>query len=569
MSDEWSTMSGSEAATAVYGMEYDYTTTIHLANGEPVLVSSGVASYEPMIGNEENPFHQPVKYQQNITLGPDNAFFIDEPLCESWFPAAGVGYSKVTVRNIGADGQIGATGYTISEFYTQKDYPVIVAHTPIDVQRFGGAGILQMLKIKKNNSRVLSQGYTIELNDMHGKPKAEKVVDKAGNELSSVSYHYKTLNDDDPEKRLNNEATVLQDDGSASNTVIGRDIEMYTDMRSQTSFTAGVNVLVNVDAIYLLFAIVPVPVVLPLPNASYTGFRSASSIKVIQQFGIMDKVVRRQNGSQISTENMAWDAGTGAVLLTRTQNEFDDPVYSLNYPAHWMYEKGMGQAYKNIGMALTNFVSTAGDISSGPATALLVTGDQLLIKDNNGISKQYWINDVGKSGTAKLVLIDAAGAPATVTGDAVVIRSGRRNMHSLPVANLVSLINPIKNGRIDVSVFTKVLNASASTYNDEWSVEAMNVLKSTQECPAGYTTDFFDRCYKDSSVIADPTYSTNTTVVKQRNNLYSTCGSFLTNLSSAYLSGTAADPAGNNKISIKYRRYLEKRQFKLWHRCSR
>jgi hypothetical protein len=550
MSDEWNSMSGSEAATAVYGMQYDYTTTVQLANGSSILASSGVASYEPMIGNEENPFHQPIRYQQNIRLGPDNAFFIDEPLCESWFPAAGVGYSKVTVSNIGADGQAGATGYSVDEFYTQKDYPVTVAHTPIDVQRFGAAGILQLLKIKKNNSRVLSQGYTIELNDMHGKPKSEKIIDKGGNELSSVYYYYKTVNDNSPEKKLNNEAMVLQNDGSASSTIIGRDIEMYTDMRSQTSFTAGVNVLINVDAIYLLFAIVPVPVILPLPNASYIGFRSASTIKIIQQYGILDKIVKRQNGSQVSTANIAWDAGTGAVLLTRTQNEFDDPVYSFNYPSHWMYDKGMGQAYKNLGLLLTNFSSNAGDITASAATGLLVPGDELLIKNNTGNSKQYWINNAGTTPMPRLVLIDSDGMPATVSGNALITRSGRRNMHSITVASLVSLVNPIRSGRLDIGVFTKVLDANGSVFNGEWATETGNTLKSTRECPPGYSPDFFDRCYKDSTIIGDPAYNVNTTVVRQKNNLYSTCGTFLTNLTGAYLTATAADPAGNNKILL-------------------
>lgn len=550
MSDEWNAISQSDAQTATYGMVYDYTTTIKLSDGENVIASSGVASYEPMIGNEENPFHQPTRYQQKVKLGPDNAFFIDDPLCESYFPAAAVGYSKVTVRNKGADGQVGATGYTVNEFYTQKDYPTIVDHTPIDAQNFGGLSILQLLKIKKNNSRVVSQGYTIALNDMHGKPASEKVIDKGGNELSSMYYYYKTINQDGPEKELNNNALVLQNDGSVNNSVIGRDIEMYSDMRSQTSFTAGVNIMLNVDAIYLLFAIVPVPVILPLPNAEYTGFRSASTIKIIQQYGILDKIIKRQNGSQVTTENLAWDAGTGSVLLTRTQNEFDDPIYNLSYPAHWMYEKGMGQAYKNLGLVINNFSAAAGNIIASAATGFLVSGDELLIKDHAGNNIKCWINNVGTTAAPKLVLIDENGQPVTIIGSAIVIRSGRRNMHSMSVGGLVSLVNPIKNGRLDISTFTKVLDANASIYNDEWGVDAKNVVKSIEVCPDGYASDFFGRCYKDIDTIVDPTYTVNTTVVRQKNNLYATCGTFLNNISSSYLTGGAADPSGTSKVLL-------------------
>ncbi|MEP7280036.1 MAG: hypothetical protein ABI813_15420 [Bacteroidota bacterium] len=551
MSDEWNSLSQSDAKTATYGMVFDYTTRMQLADGEEVCASSGVASYEPMIGNEENPFHQPTKYQQKIKLGPDNAFFIDEPLCESWFPAAGVGYSKVTVRNRGADGRADTDGYNLHEFYTQKDFPTIVHHTSIDVQPFGGGSILQLLKIKKNNSRVASQGFAIELNDMHGKAKSESVMDQAGNELSAVYYYYKTDNDAGPQKKLNNETTVLNNDGSVSNAVIGRDIEIYTDMRSQTSFTAGINVMMNVDAIYLLFAIVPVPVVLPLPNAEYTGFRSAATIKVVQQYGIPDKVIKRENGSQLTTENLAWDAGTGRVLLTRTQNEFDDPVYRLSYPAHWMYEKGMGQAYKNLGLEILHFTASVGDIIPSLATGLLVPGDELLIEDSTGNNRKYWVNNAGTRVSPRLVLIDSDGQPVTIQGNATIVRSGRRNMLDLSAGHLLSLVNPIRNGRLETGVFTKVLDATGNMYDEEWAIGAANTTKTILQCPAGYKTDFFGRCYKDTVIVGDPSYSVNTTIVRQKNRLYSTCGSFLTNLSGAYLTAGAADPAGTGKVLLK------------------
>ena len=543
MSDEWSAMSQSAAQTATYGIVYDYSTRIKLNNGEEIVASSGVASYEPLIGSEENPFHQPVKYQQKVTLGPDNSFFIDEPLCESYFPGAAVGYSKVTVRNRGADGRAGATGCTISEFYTEKDYPTSVSHTPIDVQRFGGGNILQMLNIKKNNSRVISQGYTVERNDMQGKPKSEKVLDRAGNEISSVFYYYKTVNRDAPEKKLDNEALAVQKNGNVSHTVIGRDIEMYSDMRSQTSFTAGVNVMINVDAIYLLFAVIPVPNILPLPNAAYTGFRSAATVKIIQHYGLLDKIVKRQNGSSITTENLAWDAATGEVLLTKSQNEFDDPVYSLSYPSHWAYDEGMGPAYKNLGLLITNFSAAGGLIASSAATQLLVPGDELLIKNNSGIFLKYWVNKAGFTGTSRLVLIDEAGEPATVFRvSALIVRSGRRNMHSMPIGSLVCLTNPIKDGRLNIGTFTRILDAGASVYNDEWAIEAKDILKTILVCPDGYQTDATGQCYKDSTVSGTPVFPAAAAIYPQQSTSYSVCGTRLVNNTAYYSSVGGGEP---------------------------
>ena len=36
------------------------------------------------------------------------------------------------------------------------------------------------------------------------------------------------------------------------------------------------------------------------------------------------------------------------VLITKTFNEFNDPIYNTNYPAHWGYPS-MGSSYQNIG----------------------------------------------------------------------------------------------------------------------------------------------------------------------------------------------------------------------------
>ena len=55
------------------------------------------------------------------------------------------------------------------------------------------------------------------------------------------------------------------------------------------------------------------------------------------------------DGSLVRTENLLYDAQTGRPLLTRVTNDFDDPVYSYEYPAFWAYDQ-MGAAYKNIGL---------------------------------------------------------------------------------------------------------------------------------------------------------------------------------------------------------------------------
>ncbi|UPT68660.1 MAG: hypothetical protein M0D57_08575 [Sphingobacteriales bacterium JAD_PAG50586_3] len=93
-SDVWNDLTDiSTNLNVTYGQEYDYTTT----DGK----SSGVASYEPTIGGDENPFKVPLYVAQNkIPLGPDNEFYMEGPIGESHFPSPSVGYSRVTVKNL-------------------------------------------------------------------------------------------------------------------------------------------------------------------------------------------------------------------------------------------------------------------------------------------------------------------------------------------------------------------------------------------------------------------------------------------------------------------------------------
>src|SRR5690606_8741746 len=99
--DNWAGMVDGNAATdADYGKVYDYTTTDNSGN----VISSGVASYEPQIGGDENPFRAPVNYSvQAGSHWPPNdpvGVYQELPIGESLYPSPVVGYSQVTVTSI-------------------------------------------------------------------------------------------------------------------------------------------------------------------------------------------------------------------------------------------------------------------------------------------------------------------------------------------------------------------------------------------------------------------------------------------------------------------------------------
>jgi len=470
ISDEWAPMSGATGAhTSVYTQVYDYTTK----NNKGKIISSGVASYEPMLGNDENPFRQPLNYKQNQILALDNYYYIEYPMGESFFPAPDVGYSKVTVKSIGSGDaeSVNRTGVTVSEFFTSKDYPTKVDWLTLVRRKPLSEKLFSLLGSKITDMVGLSQGFTIETNDMHGKPKSVNVFNKSGEKISSVDYYYKTVNELAESKELNNDVKIINADGTVADGTIGTDIEVFNDMRQFTTINWGISIKPSGGGA-LIWPLPPIPI--PFLFGGFGGnydkrsYRATSTVKLVQRFAIPYKTRKTENGSSITSENLLWDAETGNVLLTKTQNEFDDPVYSFAYPAHWRYD-GMGQAYQNLGTVLSGFsTGTNGMISNSAYNSLLTPGDELI--DINSQNKYWVIYSKAGSITGKRI-IDQYGNIKSLTAITVkLLRSGRRNMANTAIATISSLNNPIVGNRLDISQLTKILDAKATVFNEEWSV---------------------------------------------------------------------------------------------------
>ncbi len=67
---------------------------------------------------------------------------------------------------------------------------MITKSTPNKLNQRGPSGWYSLFGSYSIHEMTFSQGYTIELNDMHGKPKANRVFNQKGAEISLVVYHY-------------------------------------------------------------------------------------------------------------------------------------------------------------------------------------------------------------------------------------------------------------------------------------------------------------------------------------------------------------------------------------------
>ncbi|MEQ1676016.1 MAG: hypothetical protein ABL876_04925, partial [Chitinophagaceae bacterium] len=480
MTDDWAAMSGAAGAqTATYSQVYDYSQK----DAKGRVVSTGVASYEPMLGNDENPFRQPIRYSQKEFLGLNNFYYIEEPFGESFFPGASVVYSKVTVKSIGTGDapSVNRTGTVVSEFYTAKDYPAKIDVLGLEHRKPITSKLFKLIGCVNFDMVGLSQGYSVETNDMHGKPKATHVYNKSGQKISSVEYFYKSVNELAASRELKNDVKVIKPDGTVSDGSVGMDVEMYTDMRQQITENLGISLKISGGSGAILFF--PLPFFFPGIGVNYDrrNFRSTSTIKIINRFAIQYKVTKMENGSSITSENLLWDAETGNVLLTKSQNEFDDPVYSFAYPAHWKYD-GMGQAYKNLGTIFSLLSTNAnGEITNATYDAMLKPGDELI---DIFFGNKYWVINSPVASVNKNRLINAAGTIQQVSfKNLKLIRSGRRNMANTAIATIASLNNPIVGNKLDVTQLTKILDAKATVFNEEWSVP----VNFCATCPQDYT----------------------------------------------------------------------------------
>lgn len=398
ISDNWAAMVDHLQSSFTYGQTYSYTTT----QGNQT-ISSGVATYEPMSGGDENPCRQPLPYAENYLCAPNNKMYTETPLGESLYPGAGIVYSKVVVTNLKYPGvSRTSTGWTENDFYTAYDFPVLNNYTYMTVDRIKPSVLAAIFSFNSQDFTNASQGITVEVNDMAGKEKGQEVYDADGSLISSVSYIYNVDNPSaSPSLHLNNNVSVVNPNGSISTASVGKDLDVYEDMREQDSQTNGICAAVNVE-FSIIPMLPPIPItitpIFTISSSEHTRFRSGVTVKYIYRTGLLSKVIKTQNGSSATSQNLLYDSETGEVLLTQTNNEFNEPMYNFTYPAHWAYD-GMGSAYRNIGGTTAGVTITSGVIPS-MYNSFFTPGDEVESYVGGVLQDSlYWVTQANPSGS--------------------------------------------------------------------------------------------------------------------------------------------------------------------------
>jgi hypothetical protein len=520
VNDNWDAYAGA-GKESIYGNKYFY----RMEDG----TSSGVASYEPMMGADEIALRKPHYYSSADNLlyhNPD--FYLEEPFCESYYPSPTVGYRRVLIENIhhglvynpGEDDEdkVMKTMEGITEylFYTSKEFPIVAEHSndprdmyidvPITIPLIGSINI---------RSAAYSQAYKVETNDMHGKLRALNIYDadedKNGDGIfentnpqptKSSEYIYQTMDafDDNKVNRLDNHATVLLKDGITDNAILGQNFEFFGDMQQDDAFSfgAGLDVNVTVEAPFIV-----VPFLIPSIDVSMMRSRSVTTNKIIYKNAILKEVIENFEGNSTHIVNELWDAETGQVLLNRITTDYNnDPnsasndfVYNYHTPAHWYYP-AMGGAYKNY-RALVKFenATTPGYYKISNITDfndVLQEGDIIMRYSLSGgnlspvAGEIYWINDPGFSTSNsefifKLMKEDGSNTTG-LSGYFQVVKPIRANLQTEIAGTIQTLKSPLTSTSNDlITQYNTASNKAAFTSIDCGS-------DARQDCSASLST---------------------------------------------------------------------------------
>ncbi len=484
ISDGW------DQLTTESGHRYTQLFTYELEDGQ----CSGVASFEPTVGGDENALRKPYFLEYNGGLNDDPYSILssvsfyqyqETPFGESLYPGAQVGYSRIVTSTSSFDqSNRNSIGPTISKYYTSKDFPTIRRKTKLHPKRYlnNKSVVLsweydawyQNARLHDNNQILLSeeerdlygysQGYTIENNDMHGKLRSVEHLDLDQNVVLAKKIEYQSSrNPFGYGLRLDNEVDLLAKNGNTASGTISTEQDIFVEMLDQYTRSESYSDEVKVKKVALWKNNKITEKTYANPPKT-TGVKTAVVVKYLHKYGVVKSVYTKERNAEITVTNLAYDEDSGIPVLTEFKNEWEDPKYSLSFKGSWAYDK-LGMACLNQGITIESVAIASGGVATiTDADDYFVRGD---IVGHNG--NEYWVDEV-TSTTIKLLGING-NKPTASAADLKILKSGRSNQHLSDIQTVTLRKNPLVNNQI---VLDQVLDVGAAEFADDWKTYSSN-----------------------------------------------------------------------------------------------
>jgi hypothetical protein len=499
--------------------------------GQVFAYEIGVATNEPSIGQEDSPLRYAEIFGEQLPIHSPKNLMFEYPANDMLMPGASIGYSKIIVKDLathlaspgqGVLDNITTTGRTEYEFYTAKDFPVIFSQTPLEHHRQETSRWLGLLgNVNSVKNYTGSQGYAIELNDMHGKPKrTSHFASKSNGDDSNILIHQITYEYfEGPLRGISElgkprEARTIRNDvevisgysvGQESNSPLSKEIrelgverELVLDMREAETESKDYTVTANLIFSPLLLAPFPLPLPGSVPQFAYSRERTRTVVtnKIIRRYGILKQMDVYNGQSHAVTSYDVFDPYTGEPVLQRVNNAFDQSVYAFNLPAHLVYP-GMGSASQNSRFLFTGTLNDVIDECGGEKELSLTNseliqylnpGDEYIAFSFDQQTQEYmpvghlFAEHITSNGKVRL-----SGDLLAPSGyHFLVVRSGRKNQLISNALTLAALESPFlatqdpgdasvpsPDGNISLQPFiskaNSIIQIQATTYRDYWS----------------------------------------------------------------------------------------------------
>lgn len=437
-----------DGAPQLYGNEYEYKAYDPLVHAWR---SSGVATTEPSAMRDENSlvYYIPRLKQSSfsrVIAGIDRKQS-EGPIGESLLPAASVGYSRVTVKNI----QSGKTnpGYSISEYYTCRDAPAQWKMTSV-ANRSKYLPIFTGLYNTVDNNTWSTQGFSFILNNMHGQPKREAVYSGPYDDINQQLYA-NLVSETRHEFYAPGESVLVQDEPEAApiaNTYPGKEVDVTMAQRAIRDHTIDKSLEFDNQIAFILFGI-PFPTI----SFSYSKFSSENythtTSKVVRYPAIEKRVISFHDGVRDTMENRVLDRYTGHPVAVTTSDMGRGGYWKQDVMASWVYPQSQGKAL-NEGLVFSglstgtspvrlNVASGTGSYLSLPASSACLdllhsvrSGDVLALQDATAPGTYYYYHaakpDMASRQIKLYPYLPTAVAAATATiAEATIVFSGNNN----------------------------------------------------------------------------------------------------------------------------------------------
>ncbi|MBL7840268.1 MAG: hypothetical protein JNJ75_09030 [Cyclobacteriaceae bacterium] len=487
----------------LYGSEYIYK----IKEGNRV-ISSGVATNEPQSFREENILVDFVaRKNQNlwskIIAGKDKDQ-AEGPIGETVLPGPSVGYSRVIIKNIHSGKS--NPGFSIQEFYTAKDYPVLMAHpdkagtmtTLLKKDSPPEVLPLPFYSVVKNKTRA-TQGFSYILNNMHSQPKRSgtysgnytDAVDPDGVKITLATYTYY-----EPGEKIPVMSSMLS---GISMKNPGREVDLSFSQRKVIEKSNDLNVEVDLQLTFIPLAfltlVIPYPTSVPSFSVVEGELYTHSTTKVVRYPAILKKTEVYENGMTHTEENLAFNEYTGKPVSIRSTDEFKGAYLQQSIPASWEYA-GMGPKWKNQDKLINgSFTLVNGYISltsaGGCSLADFTLGDKIRLGDSQSqavyfVTELDWLNN-----KLKIELASNGTAASGTYTKLNIIRTGKTNQLRVNAGSITSH-NEVKDNIAPITIDAGTRYAG----NENNLINDLNAWRNSGSLPASGTFTL-SNCYSD------------------------------------------------------------------------